>query len=298
MSRKPAPLVVSLPEGLPVYTGRLGRYVAKPGALPVSVLHNDWDIFWVRQGVAIWELKDGKQLLAGPDEFALLPPFTPATTREARKPLIFHHCHFDFAPVAAGVAAAHRAQCLGPGPRALVPLAFSRRDAPGVWRAYRTLARLDANAAASPWALPQAVAHLIAALAAFALQRTRSGAASRFFAPAGVRDERVRQLQQRINAEPSRNWRVSELADSVELSPGHLHELCRAMLGKSLKRYIVEARLQQALKLLREYPAGRKPSVKATAAACGFSTQHFFSRQFKAYFGVSPLQYRDATVPG
>lgn len=293
MPAKTPPLLVPLPEGLPTYVGRYGLYSARPGSLPVVVLHNDWDIFWVRRGQGIWELKDGERLVAGPGEFALLPPFTPATTIEGRATLEFHHCHFDFRPVYGRISEEHRADSAGPGRRALVPLTFTSKEAPGVMRTYRTLSQIDPKKTGEPWRYERAVLDLIAALAAFAEARTRRHGAGRPFEPSAVRDDRVREIREKIEAEPARAWRVTDLAASVDLSPGHLHELCRSVLGRSLKRYIVETRLRRALKLLRERSGGRMPSVKEVSSACGFSSQHFFSRQFKSYFGVSPLEYRD-----
>ncbi|MCW8132612.1 MAG: helix-turn-helix transcriptional regulator [Planctomycetota bacterium] len=290
------PLLVPLPEGRPVYAGRLGRYVAAPGRLPVTVLHNDWDIFWVRRGQGVWELLNGERLTAGPDEFAILPPFTTAVTHEGRAPLDFWHCHFDFQPVQGRMIEPHRADSLGPGRRATVPLVFTRREAPGVWRAYRALSLVDVEKPGEPWRLERAVLDLIAALAAFGEARARRRLPGRPFEPSEARDDRVRLIQRRIEAEPARRWRVAELADLVDLSPGHLHERCRAVLGRSLKRFIVETRLRRALTLLRERPGDRRPSVKEVSAACGFATQHFFSRQFKSYFGVGPLEYRDGAT--
>jgi AraC-like DNA-binding protein len=101
-----------------------------------------------------------------------------------------------------------------------------------------------------------------------------------------------------IESDPLRLWRVSELARHVGLSSGHLHSLCRAVLGKSLKRLIVEARLRRGIHLLKQRSDGTVPSVKEVSRACGFSTQHFFSRQFKKYFHLSPTAYRDGSELG
>lgn len=299
MHKSQAPLLAPFPEGIPTFMGSVGLYVARPGNLPVPVLHNDWDVFWVRGGECIWELKSGERLVAGAGDFALLPPYTYAVTREGHAPVSFWFCHFDLRPVGGALREQHRADRLGPGRGALVPLSFTRREAPGVWRAYRALTRLVPLRPGPPWRLERAVLALVAELALLGVSRARRGAGGRLLDPAAVRDERITELRKRIDLEPLHPWRISELADAVDLSAGHLHALARTVLGKSLKRYIVEARLRHAMRLLKERPAGRLPSVKEVSAACGFSSQHFFSRQFKRYFHFSPLQYRDgATLEG
>ena len=73
-----APYLFRFSPGIPTYTGRQGRYVWQPGKKPQLLLHNDWDVFWVQQGEATWELRDGRKYSAGVDEFAILPPFVPS----------------------------------------------------------------------------------------------------------------------------------------------------------------------------------------------------------------------------
>src|SRR3990172_7068505 len=115
MHKSQAPLLAPLPEGLPTLTGSVGLYVAQPGHLPVPVLHNDWDVFWVRSGECIWELKSGERLVAGPGDFAPPPPSPYAVTREGRAPVSFWFCHFDFRPVGGALWEHLRADRLGPG---------------------------------------------------------------------------------------------------------------------------------------------------------------------------------------
>ncbi|MBA3708736.1 MAG: helix-turn-helix transcriptional regulator, partial [Planctomycetes bacterium] len=101
-----------------------------------------------------------------------------------------------------------------------------------------------------------------------------------------------------IDGDPIRTWRVSTLAASVELSPGRLNALFRDATGMSLKHFIVTARLRHSLLLLKQDADGRMPTVKEVSDACGFSSQHFFSRQFSACFGLGPLAYRNGGTFG
>jgi len=292
-ARPKGPLLVPFPEGLPVFDGRWGHYQARPGLLPVTNLNDDWDIFMITRGVAIWTLQNGERIEAGPGALAVLPPYTPTVVTERNPPVSFWFCHFDFRAPHARMRNPARANALGLEEQALLPLSFTAHEAPSVARAYRALNKLFDARLKRPWQQQRAMLELLAELALFAARRTRQRRPGRLLVQGGHRDERIARIQTLVSQDPTRAWRVTELAEAVGLSTGHLHELCRKLLGKSLKRFLVEQHLQQALRRLRERPAGRLPSVKEVAAACGFSSQHFFSRQFKQYYDLSPLEYRD-----
>ncbi|MCZ7646258.1 MAG: AraC family transcriptional regulator [Planctomycetota bacterium] len=288
------PPLLAFPSGVPYLSGGTGLYVDQPGRLPVLHLFHDYDLFWIVGGEATWTFADGLKLVAPTGSFALMPPYTPAWIRDTKPGLKLRYCHFAFRPVPPRVLGAPRDDALGPGPDARVPLVFPAREAPGVRRAYAALAALDPRKPGTPYRTERAVLALLGELAAFARRRgQRADPRARMLRPARPHDERVARLRERIDADPARAWRVAQLAADLDLSPGHLHELCRRALGRSLKRYLVEARLRLALRLLKERPGGIAPSVKDVADACGFSSQHFFSRQFKAHYQLSPLQYRN-----
>src|SRR6185312_6780934 len=90
---------IPLPEGVPTFTGNMGRYVTIPGHLPVQLLHSDYDIFWVQDGAAEWKFRDGSAIRATQDQFMLLPPFVPVWVNEAEPTMIFWYCHFAFRPL-------------------------------------------------------------------------------------------------------------------------------------------------------------------------------------------------------
>lgn len=286
---------IPLPVGTPYFNLSMGLYEAVPGHLPVQQLHNDFDIFWIVSGTAEWTFRDGSAIRAAKDEFMILPPFVPASIDEARAPLTFWYCHFNFRPVPERLRASHRADYAGPGARALVPLFFTRNDAPGVWRAYSDLTAIQLDELSEHWRFERGILTLVAELAKFAMS---SGAGPR--APSRFDTEpldgRVAEIRKLIDDDPVHPWLVSELAAIAGVTPGHLHALSRRVLGTSIKRYIVEARLRHAMKLLKERRGGELPSVFEVSEACGFSSQHFFSRQFKAYFNMSPLEYRNGSA--
>ncbi|MBA2482127.1 MAG: helix-turn-helix transcriptional regulator [Planctomycetes bacterium] len=287
-------LVATMPSGIPFYSLRHGAYVWRPGTVPVTQLYPDWDIFWVRAGRAQWEFAGGERIIAAKDEFVILPPSVTAVVSEAQASMAFWFCHFSFRPPPAQLAEAWRWDFRAHESPLPVPLHFSRREAPAVWTAYRDLARIDPSTASDdsePWRLERALVKLIAALSAFARRRARSTRLPTREISVR-RDPRIQRLCQRIEDQPAYPWRVGALAGSLALSPGRLNAIFRDVTGTSLKHFIVTMRLRLALRLLKEESDGRWKSVREVSEACGFSSQHFFSRQFRTYFGFGPLAYR------
>ncbi len=280
-------LLVRLPDGVPTNAMRMGRYTwpADPAAAaPVLLLHNDFDLFRVVSGRASLEFRDGTRVLAGTDEFMILPPFVPARISQATAPLVFWYCHFDFRPslVTRGSAA--------PDEPIDVPMCFVAARAPRVLRAYRRLADLDPGEPLAAWRGEGLLVELVTEVARFARGR-RPRRRDRLFDPPGRHDPRVAALCRQVELDPARAWRVTDLARSVGLSPSRLHAVFRAATGEGLKPFIVRARLRRALVLLGDRGPGAA-SIKEVGAACGFASQHYFSRQFRRLFRVSPMAYR------
>lgn len=81
--------------------------------------------------------------------------------------------------------------------------------------------------------------------------------------------------------------RISELCEACGISESYLKRLFREKYGASPKQYIIQLKINHACELLR---LGRY-TVTQVAEQCGFSDVYFFSRQFKAYMGVTPTQF-------
>jgi AraC-like DNA-binding protein len=286
--------LLRLPPGVPTYSSRHGVFQWPPGQAPTPLLADDYDLFWVMRGSATLELGDGRTLRAEKDEFMILPAFVAGTIAQAQAPLTFTFFHFGFR---AGSPRRRRyPDALGSaGRKVYVPMTFTRREAPSVWRIIRAINALKRTRPDYDWRLEQMTVELITELALFGDRRGRR-AGDELFHAGGPPDARVAAVSQRIQDEPGRAWRVTELAESVELSPSRLHALCRQTLGRSLKSHIIQTRLRHALMLLRERKEEGIPSIKEVSTVCGFSSQHFFSRQFKAMFGVPPTELRDSAT--
>lgn len=83
-------------------------------------------------------------------------------------------------------------------------------------------------------------------------------------------------------------YQGDELAREVGLSEAHLRRRFRAMYGKTPRRYLVEARLQRAVELLRTTRLG----IEQIALAVGYADFPAFDRRFKRAYGVTPSVLR------
>ncbi len=98
----------------------------------------------------------------------------------------------------------------------------------------------------------------------------------------------VRQVLNRINSELHRPLSIKQLAEGVELSPGHLRKKFREDLGIPLGDYLAERRIAAAKRLLEE----TGDSVGAIAGQCGYDTIYAFCRFFRKRTGMSPTSWR------
>jgi AraC family transcriptional regulator of arabinose operon len=84
--------------------------------------------------------------------------------------------------------------------------------------------------------------------------------------------------------------RVSALAALANLSPAHFSALFKEQTGCSPRDYLHLLRIHRACQLLRSTTL----NVKEIATRLGYQDQFHFSRQFKAFQGVSPSEYRES----
>ena len=83
--------------------------------------------------------------------------------------------------------------------------------------------------------------------------------------------------------------RVSALAALANLSQAHFSVLFKQQTGCSPRDYLHLLRIHRACQSLR----GSTLNVKEIAARLGYQDQFHFSRQFKAFQGLSPTEYRE-----
>lgn len=83
------------------------------------------------------------------------------------------------------------------------------------------------------------------------------------------------------------NFGVESLCRQLHSSRATVYRACRAQFGMAPQAYILRYRLRQSARMLH---AGA--SVKQAAFSCGFSDPFYYSRQFKAAFGMAPSVYK------
>ncbi len=100
--------------------------------------------------------------------------------------------------------------------------------------------------------------------------------------------DRVARLKRALEADLAAPLELDKLAARYRCRPETLIRTFSACYGVTPVRFRTRARLRQACQLLVETTL----SIKEIAAACGFDSQEYFSRQFRKYVSVSPGRYR------
>jgi AraC-like DNA-binding protein len=93
-----------------------------------------------------------------------------------------------------------------------------------------------------------------------------------------------------IEADPTREHRLSALAHGAGVSTAHLARTFRSAFGRTIGVHVRERRLAHAANLMRD----NERTLADIAAAVGFYDQAHFTRAFKARFGATPAAYRKA----
>lgn len=98
----------------------------------------------------------------------------------------------------------------------------------------------------------------------------------------------LRQAEEFLRDNFSQPFRFEDLAKAAGVHPAHLSRVFRRKHGCTVGEYIRRLRLDFALQAI----GNQRSSLAEVASAAGFSDQSHFTRTFKAYFGVTPSQYR------
>lgn len=92
-----------------------------------------------------------------------------------------------------------------------------------------------------------------------------------------------------LREQPEQDYPVDRLAREVGLSRSHYTRRFSDLAGCSPNAFHIQQRIRKAAGLLR----GSSMTVTEIAEALGYRDVYFFSRQFKTYEGMSPLDYRN-----
>lgn len=89
-----------------------------------------------------------------------------------------------------------------------------------------------------------------------------------------------------VYADPEYN--VEKLSETLGLSRGHLHRKIKELTGTAPVEFLRTYRLNKATQLLRQ----NAYTVSEVAYQTGFSSPAYFSKCFKAVYGVTPTEYQ------
>lgn len=92
--------------------------------------------------------------------------------------------------------------------------------------------------------------------------------------------------------QPQTNWSVGTLAAMCGYHPNHFTKVFKAAAGQTPKEYLIAQRIRQAKMMLL---AGEK--IEDIAARAGYSSTHYFSRNFKSETGLTPTEFRQQGKP-
>ncbi len=84
------------------------------------------------------------------------------------------------------------------------------------------------------------------------------------------------------------NLKLESFCLNMGFSKSKLYRKVKSLTGNSLNHIIKEFRLRKALVILRD----QKNNISEIAYATGFTSPAYFSRCFKAYYGILPSEYQ------
>lgn len=95
-----------------------------------------------------------------------------------------------------------------------------------------------------------------------------------------------------INSNLSENLTISTVAEAIFVSKSTLTKHMRKELSTSVNHYINDLILTRAAQMITR----GNMSLNAISEHFGFCDQFYFSRKFKAKFGVSPSEYKKSNI--
>ncbi|MFH5835506.1 response regulator [Proteiniclasticum sp. C24MP] len=87
---------------------------------------------------------------------------------------------------------------------------------------------------------------------------------------------------------------LSDVAEAVGISYGHLSKCFKQVEGNSFNSYLMEVRIEEAKRLMRE----ENLPISEIAYEVGIGDPNYFSKCFKKQTGLSPKEYVTMTITG
>jgi AraC-like DNA-binding protein len=101
-------------------------------------------------------------------------------------------------------------------------------------------------------------------------------------------DPRITQLIAKIESHPQNYLRYEQWNELCGLQKSHFYGLFKKVTGLTPGAFLLKVRMRNAAVRLQE----SKHSITDIADELGYSSIHYFTRQFSAYYGMNPTAYR------
>ncbi len=96
-------------------------------------------------------------------------------------------------------------------------------------------------------------------------------------------------VQQQLQERMAENWTLKKMAECAKMSVSSFRQGFRTVTGLPPLMYLLRMRLARGERLLL---GNQSLSLSDIADQCGFADANYFSRQFKRFYAISPLKFR------
>lgn len=101
--------------------------------------------------------------------------------------------------------------------------------------------------------------------------------------------EIIGRIKRFIQKEYKSDLSLADVASEVNLAPAYVSHIFKKETGQGIVEYITELKMTKAKQLLED----KSLKIIQIAKNCGYENQSYFNKLFKAYFGMTPKQYRE-----
>ena len=95
-------------------------------------------------------------------------------------------------------------------------------------------------------------------------------------------------LREKIYSTPQNNWKIDDMAQSLNISSGYLHNTYKHFFHTTCINDVINSRIQSACELL----SSTGKSIEEIGFLCGYKNTEHFIRQFKKFQNITPAKYR------